>query len=455
MTRDAPEDSSRSPLAAAVGPRTGLVVGGRYRLVAPLAEGGMGSVWRAEHQTLRHAVAVKFLSGGSVQNPVLRARFEREARVAAQIAEDSKHVVKTTDHGVAEDGTPWIVMELLHGEGLDLVLRREGKLSLERASKIVRHIARGLEVVHRHGVVHRDLKPGNVFLCRDLDVEHRADVDLAAGEHEEAKLFDFGVAKSVWDDDAPTREGTVLGTPGYMSPEQLSGDALVDLRTDVWALGAVAYRMLTGRTPFGVGTTAEIGARIKASEPTPPSRLVPELPPEIDAVIARALAKDTEQRYRTARELADAFSKAAGLALPSGEAPLSTNDGAVVEAPPAESAIAQKPAPARPRRAVAAGAAIVLALLSLLFVVVRSTRSRSPNPRSAAENPSHPSAAPSAVASPIPTSPPLASVASPSDSVSDASVSPAPSESASAASAGSAQKPGKKVPDTWNKKDEM
>jgi len=452
MTGDEHDEASPSPLAAAVGPRTGQVVGDRYRLVAPLAEGGMGALWRAEHLTLRHAVAVKFLSGGSLQNPVLRARFEREARVAAQISEDSKHVVKTIDHGVAADGTPWIVMELLHGEGLDQVLRRDGKLTLDRACTIVRHIARGLEVAHRHGVIHRDLKPANVFLCRDLDVEQHGP------EHEEAKLLDFGVAKSVWDEDAPTREGTVLGTPGYMSPEQLSGEALVDMRTDVWALGAVAYRMLTGRTPFGVGTTAEIGARIKATDPTPPSRLVPELPREMDAVIARALAKDPKERFKTARELSDAFTQAAGVTLLPADGPLSTlstNDGAVVESAETSTRApvqpGKQPTPTRRHRAIAGGIAVIVGLLSLLVVIVRSSRSNEPEAK-----PAH-----SGVPSATHVVQPAESVsAMPSASTIETS-SPTPSITADAAPSIAPvpsianTKAGKKVPNTWNKKDEM
>jgi serine/threonine protein kinase len=220
-------------------------------------------------------------------------------------------------------------MELLHGEALDGVLRREGRLPLGRVISIIRQIARGLEVAHRHGVIHRDLKPANIFLCRDLDAD---DHSSPGKHHDEAKILDFGVAKSLWDDDeAPTREGVVLGTPGYMSPEQLSGDAPVDKRTDVWALGAIAYRMVVGRPPFGVGTSAEVGARVQSWEPPLPSQEVPGMPPAIDHVLACALVKDSAKRFPNAPAFADALAHAAEQ-VPSADVSSgrTTHDGAVL-----------------------------------------------------------------------------------------------------------------------------
>ena len=458
MTTDDPSHPSAPALQA--GPRTGAVIGGRYRLVAPLAEGGMGSVWRAEHQTLHHAVAVKFLSGGLAASPSMRARFEREARVAAKIAEDSRHVVKVTDHGVDELGTPWLVMELLHGEALDQLLRREHRFPLDRVASIVRQIARALDVAHRHGVVHRDLKPANVFLCRDLDLD-----DLGAASapresmlEEDAKLLDFGVAKSLWEDeDAPTRDGIVIGTPSYMSPEQIAGEP-IDLRTDVWALGAIAYRMLVGRPPFGVGTTSEIAARIASTEPTPPSEVVPSVPPEVDATIAKALAKSPDDRYRSARELAEALTSAQVLAVPTEGSVLSTNDGAVVSAraataSPTKRRAAVEAAPDRGRRRAIAFA---LAIAALLLIVALMPRARTGG--ASAEAPptrSTPSA---------PRDRPSGEVASASISAS-AAFSALPSTSSSerdprgASSGSSTLAPGSigrpKVVDTWHKKDEM
>ena len=449
----------RSSLSAALGPRTGLVVGGRYRLVAPLAEGGMGSVWRAEHETLQHAVAVKFLAGGSMHSVEMRGRFEKEARLAAKIAEDSRHVVKVTDHGIADDGTPWLVMELLHGEGLDKVLRREGRLGLERASRIVRHVARGLEVAHRHGVVHRDLKPANVFLCHDLDT---ADLGASSNDfdHEDAKLLDFGVAKSIWEDeDAPTRENVVLGTPGYMSPEQIAGDGAIDVRTDVWALGAIAYRMIVGKPPFGVGTTSEVATRIAASTPSAPSVAHPGLPPELDEVFERALAKRPEARFAGARELADALSRAVGLAVPPADGVASTNDGAVVSRrassrpPPAAPApVVAASRPARQHELVAA-AGLVVAAIAVLWL-------RPPPPASSLA--SEPVAATTSAvisASAAPSAPvgkewTAGSVSASAAASAAASTSASASPSTGASSASSAAAP-RKVVDTWNKKDEL
>lgn len=426
------------------GPQTGRVIGGRYKLSAPLAEGGMGSVWRAEHVSLGHAVAVKFLAGGSAASSEHRTRFEREARLAARIAEESRHVVKVTDHGVEPDGTPWLVMELLHGEPLDRRLRRDGgRIPLALAAEIVRQVARGLEVAHRSGVIHRDLKPANVFLCSELAIDDLA--RGAAAEDVHAKILDFGVAKSMWDDDeAPTREGIVLGTPGYMSPEQLSGEATVDARTDVWALGAIAYRAIVGRPAFGVGTTAEIAARIAASEPTPPSELVSELPAELDAVLARALAKEVDARFRSALELGEALHRVAALARAE-ESLQSTNDGAVVS-PRASS-------PRARRRSAAALALLLLCGVSITFVLLR--RPADPPSAAAPGSPTHEAKTPEA--KPQVEGPPLL----PAIALASAPPSPPPAASASASASAlpvAAPKPKltpRKVIDTWHKKDEL
>lgn len=417
----------RASLSAALGPRTGRVIGGRYRLVAPVAEGGMGSVWRAEHTSLGHAVAVKFLAGGSAAKSDHRARFDREAKIAARIAEDCRHVVKVTDHGVEEDGTPWLVMELLVGEGLDRRLRREPRLPLGVAIEIVRQIARGLDAAHRVGVVHRDLKPANVFLCNDFSVDEMA--RRSGMEEVQAKLLDFGVAKALWEEDAPTSEGVVLGTLGYMSPEQLTGEPDIDARTDLWALGAIAYRMITGKPAFGVGTSQEIAARVTSTEPTPASEAAPGTPIEVDAVLARALAKDRKERHASAREFAEALAKAGAVAITENSLQ-STSDGIVV------------PPPKRSRRA--AWALVLLLSLVSLFTLVRVMRAR------VASAPSD-----AAVASPrvVYTAPPAVSSAE------------APVVSASTSASASAMAPppvpsikGKAIPkviDTWKKKDEL
>ena len=417
----------------------GRVIAERYRLVAPLAEGGMGSVWRAEHLTLGHAVAMKFLAGGIAASVEHRSRFEREARVAARIAEDSRHVVKVTDHGIDDDGTPYLVMELLHGEALNKRLQREPHLPVAVVAEIVRQIARGLEVAHRHGVVHRDLKPANVFLCDDLSID---DVSRGVAEDINAKILDFGVAKSVWDDDAPTHESVVLGTPGYMSPEQLEGNRDIDVRTDVWALGAIAYRMLTGKLAFGTGTTAEIAARIHSINPPAPSLVVPAVPPEVDEVIARALSKSAADRYATALELGEALARAAASAIPT--ALRTTNDGVVAVRPAGESSH---------RRVVA------VALLLVVIVLLLMRWSRRPSetvidrhPAAVASEPTMSAAKPT-VFEPALVAPERAVVDSTSKPLPPA-VAPSIVTTASV-SASASVKQVKKVIDTWHKKDEL
>ncbi|MGZ3423069.1 MAG: protein kinase domain-containing protein [Polyangiales bacterium] len=428
----------RVSLSVALGPRTGRVIGGRYRLVAPVAEGGMGSVWRAEHSTLGHAVAVKFLAGGSAAKSDHRARFDREAKIAARIAEDCRQVVKVTDHGVEEDGTPWIVMELLVGEGLDRRLRREPRLPLVVAIEIVRQIARGLDAAHRLGVVHRDLKPANVFLCSNSSVDDLARKRLGAIEEVDAKLLDFGVAKSLWEEDAPTTEGVVLGTLGYMSPEQLTGEGTIDARTDIWALGAIAYRVIVGKPAFGVGTSQEIGARVTTAEPMAASQAAPGVPADFDAVLGRALAKDPKARYATARDFAEALAKAGAVAVTESSLQ-STSDGVVASAPPKRS-----------RRVVWALALAALSLVSI-FTVVRVMRApalESASHGAAVQPPRAPYVAPSRVDQTPPAQAAVSQAPVPTPSASASALAPVPVPSGKS-------KALPKVIDTWKKKDEL
>ncbi len=289
----------------AMGPAS--LVGDKYRLVERLGAGGMGTVWRATHKSLGHDVAVKFLEGAS-DSPDARARFDREARIAARLGDASLHIARVIDHGVLGN-TPYLVMEMLQGETLSARLKREKRLSLQLAAKLVMQLCRALQVAHGAGVIHRDIKPGNVFLCRS-----------EFGDGVVVKLMDFGVAKSTREsEDETTRAGTVIGTPGYMSPEQILCKKL-DARSDLWGLAATVYRMVVGRSPYGAGGMAELGLRILATDPIPPSTLVPELPAEFDRWVAKALAKNPEDRFQSARDFADSFAMVAGLATlePSG-----------------------------------------------------------------------------------------------------------------------------------------
>ncbi len=277
--------------------RSGAMVGGKYRLDAALAQGGMGSVWTARHVLLDVPVAIKFIGPEAAACGDARRRFEREAKAAARL--QSPHVVLIHDYGI-DDDTPYLVMELLEGEDLGTRLGRRVKLSLPETVALVTQVTRALRRAAEAGVVHRDLKPSNVFI-------------IPGEEEETIKVLDFGVAKapriSVSDD---TKLGAVIGSPRYMSPEQARGSALLDHRSDLWSLAVIAYRALTGQLPFKGAHIPDILVNICSAPVPPPSQLEPSLGPEIDAFFAKALAREPELRFQTAREMALALTEAAG-----------------------------------------------------------------------------------------------------------------------------------------------
>jgi serine/threonine-protein kinase len=264
-----------------------------------LRRGGMGAVWEAEHLGLGSTVAVKLMTGSFVEDDPMVLRFSREAACTAQIK--SPHVVHIYDHGTNADGLPYIVMELLEGEDLAERLERGGPLGLLELAEVLSQVAKALGKAHQAGIVHRDIKLNNVFL---QDV----------GGEVYAKLLDFGVAKQGPSDlNSLTTTGVLVGTLAYMSPEQLHDAKSVDHRTDLWSLGVLAYRALTGKMPFsddkGMGA---LMLAVSHGRFVPPSELRPELPAALDGWFLRALNGDPNRRFQSARELIDAFDAAIG-----------------------------------------------------------------------------------------------------------------------------------------------
>lgn len=287
--------SVSSPLQEA---RVGLLIAGTYRLVAELGSGSMGEVYEAEHIRLGKRVAVKLLRRDLLDRRRAVERFRREARAVSAI--ENEHVVSVFDCGELDDGVPYLVMERLLGEDLKSLLSRLDRLPLRRAVHIAVDACRGLAAVHQAGLVHRDVKPANLFLTQ-----------RTSGE-ELCKLLDFGVAKLVSCE--ASLPGTLLGTVRYMAPEQLANNASIGPGTDVYAVGAILYQCLTGRTPHGGGTLEELMFEIM-TRPAPDVReLCPEVPQELASLIEQALRRDIAQRPGSAAELAAALQ---AFALPS------------------------------------------------------------------------------------------------------------------------------------------
>lgn len=281
------------------------LVAGKYRLTHLIGRGGMGSVWEGTHTTLGTQVAVKFIEAEYAESPEARNRFESEARAAAKLR--SKHVVEVYDHGVTEDGRPFIVMEYLRGEPLDKRLDRVGRIAPKDAARMIMQVCRALSKAHASGIVHRDLKPENVFLV--WDDEDGADV---------AKVVDFGIAKftdNQMGNSSATRTGSVLGTPYYMSPEQARGLRSVDHRSDLWSVGVITYRCLVGTLPFEGEAVGDLLVKLCTAPLPIPSHLAPDVPPGFDAWFAKALSREPEGRFSSASELAESLGAVCGLSV--------------------------------------------------------------------------------------------------------------------------------------------
>src|SRR5580704_10081656 len=308
-------------------PVSGLVAG-KYEVLRRIGRGGMGSVWEGRHASLGNRVAIKFIEKEYAESTEARSRFVTEARAAATI--QSKHAIQIFDHGVTDGGRPYMVMELLVGEPLDKRIERLGTLPLQETARIIGHVCRALQRAHDAGIIHRDLKPENIFLVRSPD-----------DDDEIAKVLDFGIAKIK----APpgeeglsssTKTGAVLGTPYYMSPEQARGLRNIDHRSDLWSLGVIAHKCVTGVLPFEGESVGDLLVKICTSPVPTPSVTVPGLPASFDAWFFRALEREPSQRFARASELSDALAFAAGLSTrgptSSQDAPLGPSTRAAIGA---------------------------------------------------------------------------------------------------------------------------
>jgi serine/threonine-protein kinase len=273
-------------------PLTGFIT-----LVDKLGEGGMGSVWVAHHAGLGSDVAVKLISREQPHDhPTLVPRFEREAVVTNAFS--SPHAVQTLEHGVAKDGSPYIVMELLEGESLEARLERDNRLTLPETEQIVVQVAEVLAEARELGITHRDIKPGNIFLLPNDEIF--------------VKVLDFGIAKMA---DAAglglTANDAFLGSPHYMSPEQITDTSEVDGRADLWSLAVVAYQALTGALPFPGDTLGQVMMAVVGREYSTPFSELTELPPALADFFLKAFAQGLDDRFQRGEELAAAFSAAA------------------------------------------------------------------------------------------------------------------------------------------------
>jgi serine/threonine protein kinase len=291
--------------------KRGEVVAGKYRLERELGKGSQGHVWEGVHLQMGTPLAIKVLDPALAYRPDYVSRFKREASAAAALR--SPHVVQIFDFGIWED-VPYIAMELLEGEDLGTRLDRVRRLPPATVASVVTQVARALVRAHKRGIVHRDMKPDNIYLCADDD-----------GEAEVVKILDFGVAKAVGGVSlARTGTGIVLGTPYYMSPEQAQGDRRIDHRTDLWALGVITFEALVGRRPFEATNLGDLLVKICATDPPLPSKLAADVPEGFDQWFLRACARNPDDRFSSAKEMA------ATLAILCGSIPAALSDSSYV-----------------------------------------------------------------------------------------------------------------------------
>ncbi len=366
----------------------GDVVAGKYRIERVLGAGGMGIVVCARHLQLDDRVAIKLVHPEVVSNREVRERFLREARAAVRVK--SEHVARVIDVGELPGGAPFMVLEYLEGESLDTTLASQGPLPLPTTVDYILQACEAIAEAHALGIVHRDLKPANLFLTR------RADGSSCV------KVLDFGISKETAPE-APslslTRTQQVLGSPYYMSPEQLTSSRSVDARSDVWALGVVLFELLTGTLPFSGETTAALAVEITTAEPASVRARRPELPPGIEAAIRGCLEKDREKRHASVAALARAL---APFAPPGARSSIERILRTLGGEPAADAAAAGRPR--RRRGALAAGA---LALLVAGAAAARWRKRETPEPPAGPGRAAGPAPAPASAPASAPTLEPV------------------------------------------------
>ena len=271
---------------------SGTLVAGKLRILREIGAGGMGAVYEVEHELTKHRRALKVLHPSAAQTPSVVERFLREASAAGRVG--NSHIAETFDAGKLESGEPYLLMELLDGETLEQQLQRQGTVDPGELADLICQACEGVQAAHDAGIVHRDLKPENLI------------VTLRDGAPF-VKILDFGISK--FDSERTgtlglTQEGLVMGTPYYMSPEQVRGSSLIDARTDVYALGVILYECACGVRPFDARAIEHLAVLIHEGKPTPLAERRPSLPPAFCSIVHRAMAVDREQRFESARTLA-------------------------------------------------------------------------------------------------------------------------------------------------------
>ncbi|HEY6727121.1 MAG TPA: serine/threonine-protein kinase [Polyangiaceae bacterium] len=301
------------------GVRVGDVIAERYRVEAVLGAGAMGVVVAARHIELDDPVAIKFLAQDLVSSPHALGRFHREARAAAKIKHE--HVIRVYDVGRSASGVPYLVMERLDGCDLATLLDREGPLPLAESLRYVREACAGIGEAHRLGIVHRDIKPSNLFCVRHADARRSV------------KVLDFGISKLIEPapDGSITGTASLLGSPSYMSPEQMRAPNRVDHRTDIWSLGVVLYELSTGGLPFFGSSYAQLCLSVTSDTPDPPRARCPDLHPELEAIVLKCLHKNRDERYPSVAALAQALD--AFVTERHGDAYKPTSTGSNTQAP--------------------------------------------------------------------------------------------------------------------------